>query len=170
MSWKTEFVEVGDRAYAYVQATGGFCIANAGLIVTQEGPIAIDALFTPSMTRAFLHEVHNAVDGAVRLLINTHHHVDHTLGNVMFEAPILAHELVRAEMERVGLPKERLLQVAPHFKDELDTVTGVRLPTATFKQSMTLFDGPREIRLMHTGTAHTAGDILVYLPQEKLLY
>jgi len=57
-NWQTEFVEVGDGAYAYVQATGAFCVANAGLIVTDEGPIAIDALFTPAMTRFAGEVVH----------------------------------------------------------------------------------------------------------------
>ena len=170
MNWSTEFAEVGDGAYAYVQAGGGFCISNAGLIVTEDGPIAIDALFTPSMTRAFLSEVQRAGTGDVRLLINTHHHVDHTLGNALFDAPVLAHELVRTQMQRSGFARERLSQMAPHFAEELSQVSGVRLPTRTFSGQMTLYDRDREIRLIHVGTAHTVGDTLVYLPQDRLLY
>ncbi len=168
--WQTEFVEVGDRAYAYVQATGAFCIANAGLLVTEDGPIAIDALFTPAMTRAFLNEARGSGHGDVRLLINTHHHVDHTLGNALFTAPVLGHELIREEMQRVGFPREALCALAPHFADELQKVKAIRPPTVTFRGSLSIHDGAREIVLKHVGTAHTAGDTLVYLPQDRLLY
>jgi len=168
--WRTEFIEVGDRAFAYVQAGGGFCVSNAGLILTEDGPVAIDALFTPAMTRAF-QEVGRA-HGEARLLINTHHHVDHTLGNALFHAPVIAHRRAREMMQRVGLPKERLLEVAPHFRDDLAPLDerAVRLPTITFESELTLHDGAREIRLIHVGTAHTPGDVLVYLPQDRLLY
>ena len=131
-AWQTAFVEVGAGAFAYIQATGGFCIANAGLIVTEDGPIAVDALFTPAMTRAFLSAARGAGHGDVRLLINTHHHVDHTLGNALFTAPVLAHELVREEMRHSGFPRERLCAMAPHFTEELAKVKGVRLGYVSF--------------------------------------
>lgn len=169
-AWQTEFVEVGAGAFAYVQAMGGFCVANAGLIVTEDGPIAVDALFTPAMTRAFLSAARSDGHGDVRLLINTHHHVDHTLGNALFTAPVLAHELVREEMLHSGFPKERICAMAPQFAEELEKVKGVRLPSLTFRGTMTIHDGDREIILRHVGTAHTKGDTLIYLPQSKLLY
>ncbi len=42
-------------------------------------------------------------------------------------------------------------------------------PTATFDDRMTLFRGGREIQLLFLGRGHTAGDVLVYLPGEKIL-
>jgi cyclase len=138
--WRTQFIEVGDRAFAYVQAGGGFCVANAGLLLTAQ------------------------------LLINSHHHVDHTLGNALFDAPILGHAAIREAMLRAGIPKERLISAAPHFAEELAKVRELRPPTQTFTGAMTLYDGDREIQLLHVGTAHTVGDTLVYLPQDRLLY
>jgi cyclase len=169
--WRTEFTEVGDRAFAYVQAGGGFCVSNAGLLLTDDGPIAIDALFTPAMTRAF-QAAARPHGGDARLLIDTHHHVDHTLGNALFHAPVIAHRRAREEMQRAGLHKERLLQIAPYFAKALAEVgpESVRLPSITFESDLTLYDGAREIRLLPVGRAHTAGDILIYLPQDRLLY
>ncbi len=83
--WPTEMREIADGVFAYVQATGGFCIANAGLIVGPEGAIAVDALFTPPMTHAFKEEISRRTSKPVRQLINTHHHVDHTLDNEHFK-------------------------------------------------------------------------------------
>jgi len=42
-------------------------------------------------------------------------------------------------------------------------------PTVTLKTSMTLFRGSREIQIRHLGRAHTAGDVVVFLPREKLV-
>ena len=43
-------------------------------------------------------------------------------------------------------------------------------PTITLKRKMTLFRGSREIRILHLGRAHTGGDVVVYLPAEKILF
>ncbi len=42
-------------------------------------------------------------------------------------------------------------------------------PNLTFTDSMTIWSGEREIRLLHLGNANTAGDVVLYLPREKLL-
>ncbi len=168
--WSTEMKEVADGVFAYVQATGGFCIANAGLIVGPEGAIAVDALFTPPMTRAFQEQIRRHTAKPVRQLINTHHHVDHTLGNEHFaEIDIIGHIRCRQEIERVGVPRDRLNAMAPHFADDI-AASGIRPPNLTFADRMTLFLGDRRIELMHLGTGHTVDDVLVYLPEEKLLF
>ena len=42
-------------------------------------------------------------------------------------------------------------------------------PTLTLSQSMTLHLGSREVRLLFLGRGHTAGDVVVYLPKERLV-
>lgn len=169
-SWPTGMVEVAGGVFAYVQAGGGFCVANAGLVTGDDGCLAVDALFTPAMTRAFRTEIARVSDRPVRFLLDTHHHVDHTLGNSLFpEAPVVAHALARREMERVGLPLEALVRLGPHFAGQLEGVE-VRLPDVTFDGGATLYIGNRECRLLHFGTAHTVGDVMVHLPAERVLF
>ncbi len=83
-SWETGLIEVGDNAFAYVQEGGGMCVSNTGLIVGPDSCIVIDAMFAPSMTQAFQAEIKRVTSKPVRLLINSHHHIDHTLGNALF--------------------------------------------------------------------------------------
>jgi glyoxylase-like metal-dependent hydrolase (beta-lactamase superfamily II) len=45
----------------------------------------------------------------------------------------------------------------------------ITLPTLTFDHSMILHRGGREIQLLYFGRGHTAGDVVVYLPKEKIL-
>ena len=42
-------------------------------------------------------------------------------------------------------------------------------PNVTLVDRMTLFRGDREIRLLYLGRGHTGGDVVVYLPKEKVL-
>ena len=168
-SWPTGLVELADGVFAYVQAGGGLCVANAGLIITKEGCIIIDALFAPSMTQAFRAEITRVTDKPVRLLINTHHHVDHTMGNALFpEARIVSHANARREQERVGTSVLELLRPrVPELVAEADGVEQ-RLPDMTFADELTLHLADRTIRLLHLGTAHTIGDAIVLLPEERL--
>ena len=173
MQWPTETQELAHGVFAYVQAGGGMCIANAGLIAAPDGVTAIDALFTPAMTHALLDEAQRVAAKPVTRLLNTHHHIDHTLGNALFPAAttILAHARAKAEMERVGLGMlGHIAEVAPHFRAEVEGATA-RLPDATFDGAeMELAVGQHRVRLIHLGTGHTRGDGLVFLPEEKILY
>jgi cyclase len=42
-------------------------------------------------------------------------------------------------------------------------------PNVTFQNTMTLFRGGREIRLLFLGRGHTGGDVIVYLPRERVV-
>ena len=170
-TWSTGLVEVADGVYAYLQEGGGLCVANAGLIVGPESCIVIDALFAPSMTRAFREQIARVTDKPVRLLINTHHHVDHTMGNALFpEATILSHANARTEQARNGKGVLQILRpLIPELVGETDGLE-LRLPDLTFQGELSLHLGERELRLVHLGTAHTIGDALVVLPQERLVF
>jgi len=168
--WRTGLIEVAGNAFAYVQAGGGLCISNAGLIVGDEIALAIDALFTPSMTRDFQAQIRRVTSKPVRYLINTHHHIDHTMGNALFpEADVVSHVSARREMRRVGIPAERLRPLVPHFMAEVEGAV-LRLPDFTFHQQMNIHLGNREVELLHFGLGHTLGDVLVHLPADRLLF
>jgi glyoxylase-like metal-dependent hydrolase (beta-lactamase superfamily II) len=173
-SWTTGTQEAAPGVFAYVQATGGFCIANAGIIAGGDSTTVIDALFAPSMTRALLDETRRVSGAPIARLINTHHHVDHTLGNALFpeSAEVLTHERAKAEMQRVGMGVLPLIaRMAPQFAGELQEVSGERLPDTTFSgDSFEIAIGHRRARLLHFGTGHTRGDVLVHLPDERILF
>ena len=170
-TWSTGLVEVADGVFAYLQEGGGLCVANAGLIVGPESCIVIDALFAPSMTHAFRESIARVTEKPVRMLINTHHHVDHTMGNALFpEAAILSHANARREQQRVGTGVLNVLRpLIPDLVAELDGVP-LRLADLTFEGELTLRLGERALRLVHLGPAHTIGDALVLLPDERLAF
>lgn len=173
--WRTETKELATGVFAYVQATGAFCVANAGLIAGPDGTTAIDALFTPVMTRTFLGEAARVAPRPITRLINTHHHIDHTLGNALFprETQILSHRKAKVEMRRLGWTPQIeaiVLRMGPQFAGQLEGASA-RLPDATFDGAgLELTIANRRVQLLHFGPAHTVGDVLVLLPDQRILF
>ena len=77
----------------------------------------------------------------------------------------------RAAAEQDPAAKARLEQQARGQEAFLQQVreTKPTPPNVTLDDRLTIFRGDREIRLIHTGRGHTAGDIVVYLPKERVL-
>jgi len=77
----------------------------------------------------------------------------------------------RAASEADAAAKQRLQQqvgVQMAFASSLKDLK-VTPPNVTLVDRMTLFRGDREIRLLYLGYGHTGGDVVVYLPKEKVL-
>ena len=83
----------------------------------------------------------------------------------------LADLQARAGSEADPAVKARVAQQIPvqtAFANSLKDLK-VTPPNVTLVDRMTLFRGDREIRLLYLGRGHTGGDLVVYLPQEKVL-
>ncbi|GLW48222.1 MBL fold metallo-hydrolase [Streptomyces sp. NBRC 14336] len=162
---RTELTEVADGVYAHLQPDGGWCLSNAGVVAGPEGLVLVDTAATAARAAALRESVQGLGRGPVKVLVNTHHHGDHTHGNGAFPgATVVAHARTRAEMARNGLA---LTGVWPDVSwGELS----VRLPDLTFTDQLTLYQGEKEIRLLHLGPAHTNDDVVAWLPQDRVLF
>lgn len=91
-----QLVTVAAGVHAWIGANGD---SNAGAIETPDGWIAVDAQQYPRLARAFRAAAEAKIGRAVTRLVNTHCHLDHTAGNVVFaDVPILAHDKTLAAM------------------------------------------------------------------------
>jgi cyclase len=159
-------VEVAEDIYAYTQPPGGWCLSNAGVIVGPDSALVVDTLATESRARRLREALDGLCPGPGRMLINTHHHGDHIFGNQVFgpSATIFAHELARTEIAETGLA---LTTLWPQVEwGEIHVV----LPTVTFADRLTIYVGSRRAELIHVGPAHTTNDVVVWLPDERVLF
>ena len=175
-TWKNGMIEIGSKVFAYIQASGvdpqgDTGISNSGLVVGKDGAVVVDALMVPSMTKKLVAAIKKVTKKPVARLINTLHHLDHTGGNSYFKkATIISTEKARAELASGFPPLPILQRFMPRFAEEFPKLKVV-LPTVTFQDRMVMYDGDRRLELWHPGTpAHTAGDSVVYLPKEKILF
>lgn len=136
------------------------------VLLTDQGAIVVDTLPFPSETREAIAFIERKLGAdAVRYVINTHYHADHTYGTCFFDgAEVVAQEGCRAMLERVGgVILERAKRETPALAE-----VELRLPNVTFQGEMHLHVGHRHLQLMHT-PGHTADCISVYVPDEKVL-
>ena len=92
--------------HAWVGAGGD---SNAGAVETKNGVIVLDAQQNATLGRAFRESLRCALDKPVLKVVNTHYHMDHIAGNVVFadEAPIIAHEKTVAKLHALlGAPND----------------------------------------------------------------
>ena len=163
--------EMAPGVLAWYQPDGSWWINNAGAITDEDGTIIIDTCATEARTSRFLTMIRDATgDAPVRLAVNTHQHGDHTYGNsVLPESTVLiAHEATRE-----GLLVDPLIDGCPPFWEPVPQWGRVtrRVPSVVFRDELTLFAGQRRVELRHPGgAAHTLGDLVVWLPDERVLF
>jgi len=138
---------------------------NVGLFVGEREAVLVDSQLAP-LVPGLLETIASITDRPLKLLVNTHHHPDHVGGNPALAGKvqaIVAHANVRARVEaeqakldptlRGGLPSLLLGERDPERPARLD----VRL------------DG-LEVELLHRRAAHTDGDVVAWLPAERVLH
>ncbi|MCA9298521.1 MAG: MBL fold metallo-hydrolase, partial [Phycisphaerales bacterium] len=151
-----------------------------------EQSLLVDTLFDEKLTGEMLRAMKDAtgIGGSeITTLVNTHANGDHTYGNgLVTKAEIIASKASAEEMDEV--PPEMLagmLKAAPGMGElgefvlqcfgpfDFDGVR-MRMPTRTFSGELGLRVGGRDVHLMEVGPAHTAGDVLAWVPSDKVIY
>lgn len=159
--------ELAPGVWAFVGEHGA---TNSGFVVTSAGVVVIDSQGPRERALLLKKKIREVTDKPVTYLINTHYHGDHTFGNQFFPgAAIISHANTRALLiEREAGHRERFKRF--FGPKSLDGFV-LTLPSITFTDRMTLRSGKTVIELAYAGyTAHTPGDIFVFLPGEKVVF
>ena len=171
-SWNTELRQLAPNIYAYTQASGpgvdNASLSNAGVIAGDD-LLAIDALGPPVHAKAFIAAARKATGKPFGRLVNTHHHRDHTNGNCFFlPAEIVGHEFCRQAVIDQGIPEHPYAD-RPQWQEGMEQLR-LTPPSTTFADRLTYRYGGTEVQLIYNGPAHTWGDVMVYVPQHKILF
>src|SRR6188768_894988 len=160
---------LADGVYAYT-AQGD---PNVGCIVGADAILAIEARATPLMARQWIDVIHRDV-GLLPFgdLVLTHYHAVRTLGASEFVARrIVAHANTAALIEERGAEDWASEQGRmPRLFEGAETIPGLTRPTDTFEEATTIDLGNRSVELRHLGRGHTTGDLVVWLPDERICF
>lgn len=160
--------KITDRVHAYIQPDGGWCLNNAGIVIGDEQVLLVDTAATAKRTFALRDAVRELTDAPVRTVVNTHHHGDHTHGNFVFAdtATIIGHELCASGIRAEGRLLEQLWPAVEW--GEIERVA----PTETFgdRGAVTVDAGGIVAEIIHIPAAHTVGDSVVWLPEQRVLF
>ena len=141
--------------YAFV--AGRF---NSGVIATSDGVLVVDAIAPESVSRQQRDAITHQIRQPVRFLVSSTFHNNYSKGNVAYADVFkIGTELYRTDllelMQRENVPREEV---------------EARRPTQTFRDRVTLYLGGKEIQILYPGKAHTRGDSIVFVPQDRIVY
>ena len=179
--------DLGSGCFAYLQPDGSWGFSNAGLVVSDGKSLLVDTLMDLKLTGSMLDEMRRKVPQSKQIgtLVNTHSNPDHTFGNQLVEgAEIIASEACFEEMNAqdpammAGMMANAasLGEGAKFLRDLMGPPkfdwTGVvaTLPTRTFDRELTLRVGSKALKLVNVGPAHTGGDTMVYVPEDRTVF
>jgi glyoxylase-like metal-dependent hydrolase (beta-lactamase superfamily II) len=165
---KISFDELGPGLYGYT-AEGD---PNSGVVIGDNSVLVVDAQATPDMARDVIARIRTVTDKPVKHVVLSHYHAVRVLGASAYEgAEIIAsdvtHELI---VERGQQDMDSEIGRFPRLFRGRASIPGLTWPTLVFHKKMTLFLGSREVQIIHIGRSHSAGDTVVWLPKERVLF
>jgi glyoxylase-like metal-dependent hydrolase (beta-lactamase superfamily II) len=178
--------ELGNGCWAYLLPDGGWGWSNAGLITDAGESLLVDTLFDLKLTGEMLDVMRDASPAArqIETVVNTHANGDHTFGNQLVKgARIVTTKSVGEAFEHEDANRIlAMMQEAETYDSEAGRFMreifapfdfhGIDLPPATdtFEGALDLKVGSKTIHLVDAGPAHTASDILAYVPADRVVY
>ena len=153
---------LADTVYAYEDVhVQGEITTNSLIVVTSDGVLVVDGQGRTNQVERLVAEIGKLTSQPIRYVVVGSHHGDHTGGYTTFPdtATFIAHPTSQAALARAAAQPARGGGPAQ-----------VVVPTETVEDRRVLNMGGTEIQILHLGRAHTGGDLVVYLPAEKVLF
>ena len=144
--------------------------SNAAFVLTGDGILVVDTGSSQAIGQALRKVIRGVSPAPIRWIVNTHGHGDHWLGN---EA------VANADTEIITSTRvaERIRNEQDYWADLFNDMTeGATGTDARARVPTTLLDGPSSrtlggtrVELLLSGSSHSPGDVLVWLPESKTL-
>ncbi len=150
--------ELASGVYSYEQlrSAGEEKFTTVSLfIVTDAGVLVADGQGNVDETQRMIDHIAEITDQPITDVVVASDHGDHTSGNSVFpdDARFWAHPTSAAALERMA-----------------ENNADLPLATDLVSDREVLQMGGREIHVQFLGRAHTGGDLVVYLPSEKIMF
>lgn len=127
-------------------------------LLSGDGIVVVDSQF-PDQSKHLIDELKKKSENPFKLLINTHHHGDHSGGNISFKGlveNVLAHEN--------SLKNQTNVAVANKTEDKQ------LFPNQTFTEKWDKKFGKEKICLYYFGAAHTNGDSVIHFENANIAH
>lgn len=177
--------DLGNGCWAYLVPDGSWGWSNSGLITDGDSTILVDTLFDLKLTAEMLAALRASIPASekIDILVNTHADGDHTFGNQLVkDARIIGtqgtvddfNRFDPAVLHKIALNAEDYGSAGAFMQECFRPFdfSGIELtpPTETFAGTLDLMVGEKKVQLIEVGPAHSLGDALIYVPDDKVIY
>ncbi|MEO0991227.1 MAG: MBL fold metallo-hydrolase [Pseudomonadota bacterium] len=162
------FTEVGRDLWAFT-AEGD---PNSGVIIGDDSVMIIEAQATPRLAAKVIEKVREVTDKPISHVVLTHYHAVRVLGASAYGADqIIMSDAARGMVAERGQEDwDSEFQRFPRLFEGHESIPGLTWPTTTFSDAMTVYLGNRKVEIRQIGRAHTAGDSVVWVPDEQVMF
>jgi len=168
-------VEVVKGVWTAVGATQPPTIENAGhnnnlsFIISNDGVLVVNSGASSFLAKALHDEIKNITDQPVRYVVLENGQGHAMLGSNYWQkqgAKIIAHDDAIAEIEEYGADEAEGMMA---YNRGRGMDTALTIPDISFSERLEIQLGDILVELIHFGSAHSAGDISVYLPKQDVI-
>ncbi len=154
------FVQPGWKIKMLTDSIGVFSEKGGTIMfyISKKDVVVVDAQF-PDSAQHLIEELKKRSENPFRLLINTHHHGDHTAGNIAFKN-LVPHVLAHAN----SLINQKAVALKNKNEDKQ------LYPDQTFTDIWSEKIGKEKISLHYFGAGHTNGDSLVHFEHSNIVH
>ena len=165
---KISFTQVGEGLYAFT-AEGD---PNTGVIIGDDSVMIVEAQATPRLARKVIECVRSVTDKPISHVVLTHYHAVRVLGASAYGArEIIMSDVAAAMVEERGQEDwDSEFDRFPRLFQGHEEIPGLTRPTTTFSDRMTVYLGKRRVDIMTLGRAHTAGDAVIWVPDQEVMF
>lgn len=152
--------QVAENVYVWsdLHPSGIGYTTNNLIVIARDGVLVADGQGSPAATEKMVRYIRTLTDRPIRHVVVCSEHGDHTGGNAAFPSG--------AGFVASAVSKTNLEQRAQSSRGAEQKV---RVPTETVADRKVLEMGT-EIQILNLGRAHTGGDLVVYLPKERIVF
>lgn len=165
---RKSFIPLTKGVYAYT--TQGD--PNSGVIIGEESVMVIEAQATPALANELISHIREVTDKPISHLVLTHYHAVRVLGASAYDAEniICSDKTLEMIQERGQQDWLSEFQRFPRLFKGHKSIPGLTFPSKTFSEKLTIDLGNRKVELLESGEGHTRGDIIVWLPEERICF
>ncbi|MBI2962445.1 MAG: MBL fold metallo-hydrolase [Deltaproteobacteria bacterium] len=177
-----EVREIARNVFACLQEDRGLGYSNSGL-VDRGGGLVVDTFWDLPHTREMIAHYARVWTEPPRRVVNTHANGDHCWGNQLFpQAEIIGHRLCAAGFAKESPAMLQALRGAVSSDDPAASslarkladwdFSGIELrpPDRLIEDRLALDLDGVTVELLYVGPAHTAGDVIVHLPDQRVVF
>ena len=129
-----------------------------GFLLSKSGNVVIDSQFADTAPH-LIADIQKRNTFPIRYLLNTHHHGDHTSGNIAFKGMV----------DHVAAHENSLLNQKT-VAEKNKTVDKQLYPDITFSKEWKLKVGDEKIKTSYFGPAHTNGDAIYHFQHANIMH
>ncbi len=163
------FEQLSEHAFAYT-AEGD---PNTGVIIGDDAVMVVDAQATPVMAREVIARIRAVTDKPIKYVVLSHYHAVRVFGASAYDAEqvIASRDTYDLIVERGEQDKASEIGRFPRLFRAAESIPpGLTWPTIAFTGRMSVWLGRLEVQLMQLGRGHTKGDIVAWLPDDRVVF